>query len=72
MWNDRDLYQSRRPSGRVRGSDEDAVRAADLDTKAKRLAGENKRLRDALEKYTHCRHGCIDCNCTTEAKAALY
>lgn len=29
-------------------------------------------LEAALKKYTHCRHGCIECNCTTDAKAALY
>lgn len=26
----------------------------------------------ALKKYAHCRHGCENCNCTFEARAALY
>lgn len=28
-------------------------------------------LLEALEKYVHCRHACIDCFCTTEARAAI-
>lgn len=32
---------------------------------------ENGRLRVALEKYKHCRHGCQACFCTMEARAAL-
>jgi len=29
------------------------------------------RLRAALGHYTNCRHGCIECFCTKEARAAL-
>ncbi len=29
-------------------------------------------LEEALKHYTTCRHACIDCSCTKEAKAALY
>jgi len=28
-------------------------------------------LEKALQHYTHCRHGCVNCFCTKEAKAAL-
>lgn len=31
-----------------------------------------RELEEALRHYTTCRHACIDCNCTKEAKAALY
>jgi len=31
-----------------------------------------RELEAVLRQYTHCRHGCIDCFCTKEAKAALY
>lgn len=33
---------------------------------------EIERLRKALARYVSCRHGSIDCNCTLEARAALY
>ena len=39
------------------------------------LRAQERRIREletALRHYTHCRHACIDCNCTKEAKAALY
>jgi hypothetical protein len=26
----------------------------------------------ALKKYAHCQHGCENCNCTQDARAALY
>jgi hypothetical protein len=29
-------------------------------------------LEATLKVYTHCRHACVDCFCTKEAKAALY
>lgn len=35
------------------------------------LLAENRALREALEHYKHCRHACIDCFCTKEARAAL-
>lgn len=28
-------------------------------------------LEAALKHYTHCRHACVDCFCTKEAKAVL-
>lgn len=33
---------------------------------------EAKKLREALEKYTSCHHGSIDCFCVLDARAALY
>jgi len=33
---------------------------------------EKQALVDALKKYAQCRHGCLSCNCTLEARAALY
>lgn len=32
---------------------------------------ENRRLWRALNIYRHCRHGCVDCFCTAEARQAL-
>lgn len=29
------------------------------------------RLKEALQPYVHCRHACIECFCTKEARAAL-
>jgi hypothetical protein len=43
------------------------------------LADENRALRNdnyvlaqALKQYTYCRHACVDCFCTREARAALH
>lgn len=36
------------------------------------LCNEVVRLRAVLEKYTYCRHGCIECFCTQEARAHLH
>jgi len=33
---------------------------------------EKAALVEALKKYAHCRHACVNCNCTLEARAALY
>lgn len=33
---------------------------------------ESARLRKILEKYAYCRHAQINCNCTMEARAALF
>jgi hypothetical protein len=33
---------------------------------------EKAALVEALKKYAHCRHACENCNCTVEARAALY
>ncbi len=35
------------------------------------LNAEVERLRAALERYRHCRHGCQSCFCTAEARTAL-
>ena len=36
-----------------------------------RLQGEVNRLRRALRAYENCRHGCVNCNCTADARNAL-
>lgn len=37
-----------------------------------KLERQIKALVKALENYARCRHGEQECNCTTEARAALY
>lgn len=37
----------------------------------KALKAENERLRTALERYCHCRHGDVPCLCYAEARKAL-
>jgi hypothetical protein len=38
----------------------------------KRLEMQVAALRKALTKYADCRHGCVECFCTLEARAALW
>ena len=33
---------------------------------------EKAALVETLKKYANCRHACVNCNCTLEARAALY
>ena len=45
---------------------------ADVIEKNMRLNDEIERLRTALEAYANCRHAQVNCNCTMEARAALW
>jgi exonuclease VII small subunit len=38
----------------------------------RKLEQEIRALRNALQKYTECRHADAKCNCSMEARAALY
>jgi len=39
---------------------------------AREAARRIRELEATVLHYVHCRHACIDCFCTKEAKAALY
>jgi hypothetical protein len=39
--------------------------------KVAQLEADNARLRECLKKYTHCRHACMECFCTKEARAEI-
>lgn len=43
-----------------------------LGKKQQALMDERDRYKKALKKYAHCRHGCLDCNCANDARAALW
>lgn len=43
----------------------------ELQTAEAERDAERARLRKLAERYRHCRHACIDCFCTVEARAVL-
>jgi hypothetical protein len=49
-----------------------AKTSAERDAHVRDLESRVEQLKKALEKYVSCRHAVTNCNCTTEARAALY
>lgn len=62
---------SRYPSADVARMDQQ-FRETPAEKQERRDQRRIRELEAVLKLYTHCRHANIDCNCTTEAKAALY